>query len=680
MAPADAAYIAMADQDDHWDPEKLEVLLGAIGDAGLVYSDARVVDRHGELISDTYWSKRRNNYTDLTSLLIANTVTGAASLFRREILDLALPFPPELGKPYHDHWLGCVALAAGEIEYVDRPLYDYVQHREAALGHARANTLGSPAASTLGRVRRIAGDPQSVVAKWRTTYFWDVCRIVLFARVLVRRCGDRLSPRKRRALRQVLGGERSALAIPWLFARRARSAVGRNETLGVEMALLRGVAWRQAVARLTRRTGRPGKRLRFSASLPPRSWLSPGPRVTHPATRTLAEKIRPLELAVRPEAPARVNLLIPTMDLRHFFGGYIAKLNLARRLADQGRRVRLVTVDETPPLPPSWQRTVESYEGLEGVFDHVEVAFAREDPPLEVSPADRFIATTWWTAHLAHTAARATGGNRFVYLIQEFEPFSFPMGAFAALAQQSYELPHFAVFSTELLRQYFRRHSFGVFAGGTEAGDRESVSFKNAITPIEAPAERALSQRKSRRLLLYARPEAHAARNMFELAILGLARAVADGVVGSEWELHGVGAVGQDEPPVALGEDRFVELLPRRSQDDYARLLRDHDVGLALMYTPHPSLVPIEMASAGMLTVTNSFENKTPEAMAEISSNLITVPPTVEGIVEGLGKAVEGVGDAARRADGARVDWSRDWDRSFDDELMERIEAFLESC
>ena len=34
------------------------------------------------------------------------------------------------------------------------------------------------------------------------------------------------------------------------------------------------------------------------------------------------------------------------------------------------------------------------------------------------------------------------------------------------------------------------------------------------------------------------------------------------------------------------------------------------------MYTPHPSLVPIEMASAGMATVTNSFENKTADAMA----------------------------------------------------------------
>jgi hypothetical protein len=41
---------------------------------------------------------------------------------------------------------------------------------------------------------------------------------------------------------------------------------------------------------------------------------------------------------------------------------------------------------------------------------------------------------------------------------------------------------------------------------------------------------------------------------------------------------------------------------------------------------------------------------------------------------------VEGVDDAARRADGARVHWSRDWDSSFDDELVKRIEDFLESC
>ena len=44
------------------------------------------------------------------------------------------------------------------------------------------------------------------------------------------------------------------------------------------------------------------------------------------------------------------------------------------------------------------------------------------------------------------------------------------------------------------------------------------------------------------------------------------------------------------------------------------------------MYTPHPSLVPIEMASAGMLTVTNTFENKTSEALRAISGNLLAGP------------------------------------------------------
>ena len=60
------------------------------------------------------------------------------------------------------------------------------------------------------------------------------------------------------------------------------------------------------------------------------------------------------------------------------------------------------------------------------------------------------------------------------------------------------------------------------------------------------------------------------------------------------------------------------------------------------MYTPHPSLVPIEMASAGMLTVTNSFENKTPEAMAAISSNLITAEPGIDALAAGLAEAAGG--------------------------------------
>ena len=51
---------------------------------------------------------RRNNHADLLSLLVANAVTGAASLFRRSLLDHALPFPPAQFAHFHDHWIALV--------------------------------------------------------------------------------------------------------------------------------------------------------------------------------------------------------------------------------------------------------------------------------------------------------------------------------------------------------------------------------------------------------------------------------------------------------------------------------------------------------------------------------------------------------------------------------------------
>ena len=66
LAPAAADYVALADQDDRWRPEKLETLLGAIGDARLVYSDQRIVSPEGELLAETYWSRRDPNHDSLS--------------------------------------------------------------------------------------------------------------------------------------------------------------------------------------------------------------------------------------------------------------------------------------------------------------------------------------------------------------------------------------------------------------------------------------------------------------------------------------------------------------------------------------------------------------------------------------------------------------------------------------
>jgi glycosyltransferase involved in cell wall biosynthesis len=677
LAPADAGYVAMADQDDYWHPDKLETLLREIGDATLVYSDARIVRTDGNLIADTYWSLRRNNHSNLSSLLMANCVTGAASLCRRDLLDHALPFPPGQFTHFHDHWIALTALALGNIAFVDRPLYDYIQHGEAVLGHAKANQI-TALRQRLHSLRILHKNPRERVGRWRMRYFVDCCRLMQFGTILEMRCGARMSPAKRRALDRFMRAERSPLVL-WELARRAaREMVGRPETMGAELGLLLAFAWRHMLVASIRGRARPRSHLRIDARPPPSLLPTPGKQVpATPEVGQIAAKIAPLELAVRDDAPRRINLLIPTIDLDHFFGGYITKLNLARRLADRGARVRIVTVDPVGPLPSSWPRRLESYGGLAGMFDRVEVEFGRESQGIEVSRSDRFIATTWWTAHIAHSALRSLGGGRFLYLIQEYEPFTFPMGTYAALATDSYRLPHHGLFSSELLRDYFRQHEIGVYADSTAAGDRGSTSFQNAITAIDSPTARELAARTTRRVLFYARPEPHAARNMFELGVLALSRSIENGAFGSEWEFHGIGTVGAARR-LELGSGAALDLLPRCDQGRYANVLREHDLGLALMYTPHPSLVPLEMASAGMVAVTNSFENKTAGSMAAISSNLVAAEPSLNGVTAALCEAARAVDDVERRVRGSEVRWSRDWDQTFDDDLMARIESLVE--
>jgi glycosyltransferase involved in cell wall biosynthesis len=669
LAPSQCEYVALADQDDAWYPDKLAVLLEAIAGAQLAFSDMRIIGRGGEVIANSYWERRRNNHTDLTSLIVANSVTGAASLFRRQLLDVALPFPLGQFEHYHDHWLALNARVTGGIVYVDRPLHDYVQHGTSAIGHAASTRVFT----LRERARKLRTNRGKREPFYRATYFRHVERLMAFTTILLMRCGDRMHRSQRRALARFLALEGSWVPLGWFSWRAARELTGEPETLGAEWTLLRALLWRRFVSATARE--RPSRRFELDA-VPPMDLAPPGERrsIGDEAVRALAKKIEPLSLAVSHAAPRRINLLIPTIDLDHLFGGYIAKFNLARRLAKGGARVRLLTVDPVGMLPRDWTARVESYAGLAGLFGQVELAFGRDAGSVEVSPSDAFIATTWWTAHVAARAAQELGRPGFLYLIQEFEPFTLPMGSHAALAEQSYRFDHFALFSSELLRDYFRTHRIGVYSGG--AGDERSASFENAITQITPPSAEVLRTRRNRRLLFYARPEPHAARNMFELGTLALGRALEEGAFRSGWELRGIGSVTR-RGRIDLGGDVELDLLPRSAQEDYAAVLREHDLGLALMYTPHPSLVPIEMARAAMVCVTNTFENKTPAALSQISSNLLAAAPAVDALAAALVDGAAAVENIDSRLEGAQVNWSQDWNRSFGQELIGQIKTYL---
>jgi hypothetical protein len=234
MVPAEAELIALCDQDDRWHPDKLSTLRGALADAGsgslLAFSDQRLVDHQGAVLRETLWRGRRNNYDNLSSMLVANTITGAATLFRRDLLDVLLPFPDTPGYQFHDHWLGIAALAAGPIAYVDRSLYDYVQHPGAVFGDV---THGPPRTA------------ERVPARARAAYFHGYLSREAQAVTVLARCGDRIDAGKRRALQRFISAETSLASLAWLAARPARALAGRTETLASESELAYGVVWKR---------------------------------------------------------------------------------------------------------------------------------------------------------------------------------------------------------------------------------------------------------------------------------------------------------------------------------------------------------------------------------------------------------------------------------------------------
>jgi glycosyltransferase involved in cell wall biosynthesis len=265
LAPASAELIALADQDDRWDEDKLDVLAAALDrapDALLAYSDVRIADSAGRVLSDTYFFERRNNAASMASMLITNNVTGAASMFRRELLATALPFPPggtgqEL---YHDHWLALCALAQGPLAYVDRPTHDYTRHDASvtvsdAEGHWVAPPRGRLGALSM-RLRRYARRLRlaSRSPGWRTGYVGRYLLIRQLGTILLLRLGrERIAPRHLRDIDRLLAAETSPAAALWLLARSFRPWIGRNDTLGRERVVFGGILWRKLAGRRGRR-------------------------------------------------------------------------------------------------------------------------------------------------------------------------------------------------------------------------------------------------------------------------------------------------------------------------------------------------------------------------------------------------------------------------------------------
>jgi len=378
-------------------------------------------------------------------------------------------------------------------------------------------------------------------------------------------------------------------------------------------------------------------------------------------------------LAVRP----RINVLLPSLRLKHMSGGPNTALLLAALLAEKGEWVRLIACDAAaegeeealfPHMDGLLQRPVER--------DRIELvdAFDRTRPTA-IGINDLFFATAWWTAQIAKYAVKKTVCKTFVYLIQDFEPILHEGSTFQARALETYGLPHIPVINTRLLLDHLVKEGAGCYAD--QEFSVNALWFEPALDRSYYFPDSGLASKSGKKtLLFYARPTA-ARRNLFEIGVVALRQAVASGVIDKDnWE---VWAMGEKLVPVALGNGVFLNPLPWMSFDAYAERVRTADLLLSLMLSPHPSYPPLEMAASGKLVVTNSFSVKTAERMRAFSPNIIVAEPTAESVAAALENAAERLNVSLPSYDpSGAIALPSNWDESLGEivpVLLQRIHA-----
>ena len=145
----------MADQDDIWLPEKLEQLLAGIGEASLVYSDAFLIDDTGKELPGSLMGTSGVlpvTGNDFSHFVCNSCVTGCTVMFRRDLLEVALPIPK--CESYHDWWLALVASKRCGVSYLPQRLVRYRQHAHNQAGVSRKSGLVSRIRAHLGRETR----------------------------------------------------------------------------------------------------------------------------------------------------------------------------------------------------------------------------------------------------------------------------------------------------------------------------------------------------------------------------------------------------------------------------------------------------------------------------------------------------------------------------------------------
>ncbi|KQR52177.1 hypothetical protein ASF88_11445 [Leifsonia sp. Leaf336] len=168
IVAVDAPLVALSDQDDVWHPGRIARLAPLFDDSSLllVHTDARLVGPDGAPLGRSLFDDLEVSPDELAlersgrafeAFLRRNLATGATMVFRRSLLESALPFPEGW---VHDEWLAVIAAALGGVAVVADQTIDYRQHGANQIG-VTAPTLSYK----IGRVFERRGERNRILAR-----------------------------------------------------------------------------------------------------------------------------------------------------------------------------------------------------------------------------------------------------------------------------------------------------------------------------------------------------------------------------------------------------------------------------------------------------------------------------------------------------------------------------------
>lgn len=302
----------------------------------------------------------------------------------------------------------------------------------------------------------------------------------------------------------------------------------------------------------------------------------------------------------------RLNLLIPTIDPAHIFGGIATAIQLYEMLlAKLGFDGRIISTDG--PASSLFLTKFPKYSCYTLKYctdsDPLQIlsGVPRMDGDLMIRKRDVFIATSWWSANHLQEISKFQKDSfnqeqENIYLVQDYEPHFYGWSSKSQLADETYKNQWLKIYNTQLLLDYFRERNK---SQGPEyvLKPELNTNIGNALRKLDGVS-------KENIILLYGRPFAE--RNCNEILLEAISIWRAKYSMSHEWKVISLG----QEYTHPLLDEIGVEVLGKVSLEDYAGLLAKSKIGISLMVSPHPSYPPYEMLAAGLATYTNTYDNK----------------------------------------------------------------------